>query len=65
MSLSSVNAIVTSDTPSLEVERSSSMPLIVLTAASILSVMPVSTTSGAAPDNVVDTRISGMSIFGN
>ncbi len=37
-SLSSVNVMMTSETPWLEVERSSSMPLIVLTAPSILSV---------------------------
>jgi len=39
----------TCDTPSDEIERSSSMPLIVLTAPSILSVISVSTSSGAAP----------------
>ena len=38
------------DTPSVETERSSSMPLMVLTASSILSVISVSTSSGAAPE---------------
>ena len=41
--------MMTSETPWLEVERSSSMPLMVLTAPSILSVISVSTSSGAAP----------------
>ena len=40
---------MTCDTPSDEIERSSSMPLMVLTASSILSVTSVSICSGAAP----------------
>ena len=40
---------MTIETPSDEVERSSSMPLMVLTASSILSVTSVSICSGAAP----------------
>ena len=41
--------MMTCETPSDEVERSSSMPLMVLTASSILSVISVSISSGAAP----------------
>ena len=41
--------MMTCETPSDEIERSSSMPLIVLTASSILSVISVSICSGAAP----------------
>ncbi len=40
---------MTIETPSDEIERSSSMPLMVLTASSILSVTSVSICSGAAP----------------
>ena len=40
---------MTCETPSDEIERSSSMPLMVLTASSILSVISVSICSGAAP----------------
>ena len=46
---------MTCDTPSDEVDRSSSMPLIVLTASSILSVTSVSICSGAAPGCTVVT----------
>ena len=41
--------MMTCETPSDELERSSSMPLMVLTAPSILSVISVSTSSGEAP----------------
>ena len=41
---------MTCETPSAEIEISWSMPLIVLTASSILSVTSVSISSGAAPD---------------
>src|SRR5438045_3405467 len=41
------------------------MPLIVLTASSILSVMSVSISSGAAPTRRVVIVIVGMSTFGN
>ena len=41
--------MMTCETPSDEIERSSSMPLMVLTASSILSVISVSICSGAAP----------------
>ena len=41
--------MMTVETPSEEVERSSSIPLIVLTASSILSEISVSTSSGEAP----------------
>ncbi len=55
---SSRNVTMTCDTPSDETERSSSMPLMVLTASSILSLISVSTCSGAAPGSrvVIDDR---------
>ena len=56
--------MTTCDTPSDEVERSSSIPLIVLTASSILSVISVSTSSGAAPGRRVVTTTVGKSTFG-
>ena len=56
--------MTTCDTPSDEVERSSSMPLIVLTASSILSVISVSTSSGAAPGSRVVTTTVGKSTLG-
>src|SRR5947207_14291591 len=56
---------MTIDTPSEEVDRSSSMPLIVLTASSILSVISVSICSGAAPGWTVVTSTVGKSTFGN
>ena len=56
---------MTIETPSEEVDRSSSIPLIVLTASSILSVISVSICSGAAPGCTVVTTIIGRSIFGN
>src|SRR4029450_10631424 len=65
VSFSSKKLIITSDTPSDEVERSSSMPLMVLTASSILSVTSVSICSGAAPGWTVVTTMVGKSIFGN
>ena len=55
----------TCDTPSDEVEVSVSMPLMVLTASSILSVTSLSTCSGAAPGSRVVTRTVGMSTLGN
>ena len=55
---------MTCETPSDEVERSSSMPLMVLTASSILSVTSVSTCSGAAPGSRVVTTTVGKSTFG-
>ena len=63
-SFSSRKPTVTIDTPSDEVDRSSSMPLIVFTACSILSVTSVSICSGAAPGCTVVIRIVGMSTFG-
>ena len=62
--LSSMNVMKTCETPSVEIERSSSMPLMVLTASSILSVSSVSTSSGAAPGSVVMTETIGRSTFG-
>ena len=41
--------MMTCEMPSDEIDRRSSMPLIVLTASSILSVISVSICSGAAP----------------
>ena len=55
---------MTCDTPSVEFERSSSMPLTVLTASSILSVISVSTSSGAAPGSRVVTTTVGKSTLG-
>ena len=67
MSVSSraANCAMTSETPSVEIERSSSMPLMVLTASSILSVTSVSTASGDAPGYGVTMVTSGKSTFGN
>ena len=48
-SFSMTNVTTTCETPSVVIERSSSMPLMVLTASSTLSVISVSTSSGAAP----------------
>ena len=55
----------TCETPSTDVERNSSMPLIVLTAASTLSVTSVSISRGLAPWLTTVTVIVGKSIFGN
>jgi hypothetical protein len=63
-SFSRRNATMTWETPSEEFERSSSMPLIVLTASSILSVTSVSTSSGAAPGKRVVTTTVGKSTLG-
>ena len=46
---------MTCDEPSVVMDRSSSIPLIVLTASSTLSVISVSTSSGDAPGCVVVT----------
>ncbi len=62
--LSSRNVTKTCDTPSVEIERSSSMPLMVLTASSILSVSSVSISSGAAPGSVVMIETIGRSTLG-
>ena len=56
--------MTTCETPSDEIETSWSMPLIVLTASSILSVTSVSISSGAAPTSTVLTVTNGRSIFG-
>ncbi len=56
---------MTCEIPSEEIERSSSMPLMVLTPCSILSVTSVSICSGAAPGCTVVTTMVGMSILGN
>ncbi len=55
----------TCETPSDDEERSSSMPLMVLTASSILSVIWVSTSVGAAPGNRVVIVTTGKSTLGN
>jgi hypothetical protein len=65
MSFSRRKVTYTCDTPSTEAERSSSMPLMVLTAASILSVISLSTSSGAAPGWMVVTVTTGKSTLGN
>ena len=56
--------MMTCDTPSTEVERNSSMPLMVLTAPSTLSVISVSISCGDAPGLTTVTVIVGKSIFG-
>ena len=61
---SRANWIWTSETFSDEVEISSSMPLIVLIASSSLSVISVSTSSGAAPGRTVVTTTNGKSTSG-
>ena len=55
---------ITWETPSAEIEISWSIPLIVLTASSILSVTSVSISSGAAPTRRVLIVTKGKSIFG-
>ncbi len=55
---------VTTEMPSEETENSWSMPLMVLTASSILSVISVSISSGAAPTRTVVTLTSGKSTLG-
>src|SRR6476661_1002624 len=50
--------------PSTDVDRSSSMPLIVLTASSTFSVISVSTSSGDAPGLRTVIVTVGKSIFG-
>ena len=55
---------MTCEMPSAEFELSWSMPLIVLTASSTLSVTSLSTCSGAAPGRRVVTVTVGKSTFG-
>src|SRR5437773_6725391 len=64
VSFSRMNDTITWEMPSEETERRSSIPLIVLTASSILSVISVSICSGAAPGCSVVTVTVGKSIFG-
>ena len=59
------NVTTTIETPSLDVERSSSMPLIVLTAPSILSETSLSISSALEPGRVVVTTTIGKSTLGN
>ena len=56
--------MVTRERPSVEVERSSSMPATVLTAASMRSVISVSMFSGVAPGFEVVTETTGVSTRG-
>src|SRR2546423_8966059 len=56
--------MVMDERPVLELERSSSMPVAVLTAPSRTSVTSDSISAGAAPVLVVFTETVGMSIFG-
>ena len=56
--------IVTRERPSVEGERSSSMPATVLTADSMRSVTSVSMFSGVAPGFVVVTATTGVSTRG-
>ncbi len=62
---SSRNVTMTEDWPSLEVDRRSSTPLIVLTAPSIRFVISVSICSGEAPGFDTVTATVGRSMFGN
>ncbi len=64
MSRSSVNVMVQFAEPWLELQRSSSMPLIVLTAASIGLVIVVSISSALAPDRPARTLTVGLSVRG-
>src|ERR1700690_791019 len=63
-SLSSVNVTKNRETPSVDTDRSSSMPPSVLTASSILSVSSDSTSSGAAPGSTVMIEMMGKSPLG-
>ena len=63
-SFSSTKVMKTWEMPSEETERSSSMPLVVFTASSILSVISVSTSSDAEPGKRVVTVMMGKSILG-
>ena len=63
-SCSSRNCTMTTETPSLVVERSSSMPSIVLTISSIGLVTPLSISSTLAPLSVVVMVTIGKSTFG-
>ena len=63
-SLLSWKLTMTCETPSVETERSSSMPLMVLIASSILSESSVAISSGAAPGSVVMTCTTGRSTLG-
>jgi hypothetical protein len=65
LSFSRMNLTVTRETPSTVVDWSWSIPLIVLTASSILSVTSVSSSSGAAPSMRVVTVTVGKSTVGN
>ncbi len=64
MSRSRMNETKTWLWPSIVVERSSSIPLIVLTTSSIRLVTWLSTSSGLAPGSRVVTVTVGMSTFG-
>src|SRR5690606_7627197 len=64
-SFSRTNWTNTRDAPSIEDERSSSIPLMVLTASSTFSVISVSISSGDAPGLITVTVSVGKSIFGN
>ncbi len=63
-SFSKTNCTKTCEMPSDEIDRNSSIPLIVLTASSILSVICVSMSSGAEPVSMVVTVTIGKSILG-
>ena len=62
---SSLKLTTTCETPSDDVEVSVSIPLMVLTASSTLSVTSLSTCSGAAPGRRVVTTTVGKSTAGN
>ena len=63
-SFSSRKLTTTCEMPSAELEFNWSMPLMVFTASSTLSVISLSTCSGAAPGSLVVTVMVGMSMLG-
>lgn len=64
MSRSRTNMMMTREPPCWELERSSSIPAMVLTTSSIGLVIWVSTSSALAPGRLVCTNTTGASVFG-
>jgi hypothetical protein len=62
---SSRNVMISIETPSLLIDRSSSMPATVATASSSTCVTSDSTSAEAAPGYIVMTRSVGRSMLGN
>ena len=65
MFLSRTKEAVITETPSLDVELRPSRPPMLETASSIVSVISLSTSSGAAPASVVVIVTVGASMLGN